>query len=204
MSEPALLALENLECVRDGRELFRSLSLRLHGRELVSLEGANGAGKSTLLRCVAGLYPDYAGELEVAPFVYAGHKTGLCGHLTTAENLEFLQCLDACDDTDAQALAPLCDNLGQALVEVGLAGYDDVRCNALSAGQARRVGLARLLLSQAPLWLLDEPLTALDSAGADLLGALLQRHLQAGGSAVCATHQALPAAATTTLHLARA
>ncbi len=189
-----LLKVADLECVRDGRLLFRDLHLQLGCGELLSLQGANGAGKSTLLRCIAGLYPDFEGSLVSAPLVYSGHKAGLCAALSTAENLQFLAGLEHARQMPAVELlaGPAAASVVDALVCVGLAGYEDVRCSALSAGQLRRVGLARLLLSQAPLWLLDEPLTALDQAGVELLGAVLARHLEAGGGAVCATHQRLP------------
>lgn len=204
----ALLTLEGLECVRDGRALFRGLTTTLRAGELLSLQGANGAGKSTLLRALAGLYPDYTGELHASALVYSGHKVGVSGHLTTSENLQFLLGLsnpgsgDLGDDAEhEQSIVPLAQNISAALAAVGLVGYEDVRCNALSAGQLRRVGLARLLLASEPLWLLDEPLTALDPAGAQLLGRVLDQHTQAGGGAVCATHQDLPATTHRTLLL---
>lgn len=203
----AVLRMNELECVRDGRALFRGLSTMLAPGELMALRGANGAGKSTLLRALAGLYPDYSGTLQTAAFVYGGHKAGVSGHLSTRENLQFLLGFSCAGTLAADAeeriapLAPLASDIPAALAEVGLAGYEDVRCNALSAGQLRRVGLARLLLADAPLWLLDEPLTALDPEGAALLGQVLNRHTAAGGAAVCATHQELPATTHRTLLL---
>jgi len=205
-----LIHIDALECIRDGRALFSGLTLTLHSGELLALRGANGAGKSTLLRALAGLYPDYTGTLATAAFVYGGHKPGVSGHLSTAENLQFL--LGLSNDVLARAagpnnpaagvrLKPLAESISAALVAVGLAGYEDVRCNALSAGQLRRVGLARLLLACEPVWLLDEPLTALDPAGAKLLGNFLDNHIAAGGGAVCATHQELPCAAHRSLLL---
>ena len=213
-----LLAADSLCCIRDGRVLFEQLDVSLRSGELLALLGANGAGKSTLLRCMAGLYPDYEGELRLAPFVYVGHKAGLCGHLSTQENLQFLREMHAASPTplpgdepsqdanpqDANqdgAKQPLCSDVAEALEQVGLAGYEFTRCNALSAGQARRVVLARLLLCAAPLWLLDEPLTALDRSGIDLFGAVLERHLNAGGGAICATHQTLPVQSVSVLEL---
>lgn len=199
MSMPrALVSMDSLECVRDGRALFSGLTTTLEGGELLALQGANGAGKSTLLRALAGLYPDYTGELRTSAFVYSGHKAGVSGHLSTTENLRFLVGLASHDEHPLEPLAPSID---RALADVGLAGYEEVRCNELSAGQLRRVGLARLLLASEPLWLLDEPLTALDPAGAQLLGRVLDQHTQAGGAAVCATHQSLPATTHRTLLL---
>ena len=193
-----LMWMDSLECVRDGRALFSGLTITLESGELLSLQGANGAGKSTLLRALAGLYPDYTGQLHTSAFVYSGHKAGVSGHLSTSENLQFLVGLSS---ENAEPLEPLAPTIAGALADVGLAGYEDVRCNELSAGQLRRVGLARLLLASEPLWLLDEPLTALDPAGAQLLGRVLDRHTQAGGAAVCATHQSLPATTHRTLLL---
>lgn len=188
-----LLDIRDFECVRDGRLLFSNLQIRLDSMQVIALQGANGAGKSTLLRCIAGLYPDFSGSFDVAPLIYSGHKAGLSGSLTTWENLQFLCSLDgqaaqANRLLDTAAAASIED----ALAHVGLAGYEEVRCSALSAGQLRRVGLARLLLSRAPVWLLDEPLTALDQAGIALLGAVLEHHQRSGGGAICATHQPLP------------
>ena len=202
ISQP-LLVVDKLACVRDGRVLFEQLDFELGAAEAVALQGANGAGKSTLLRCIADLYPDYEGSVSAAPLIYSGHKAGLCSQLSTAENLEFLFGLDSSRENSQRTQDSVCadqsllsdpikDSVEEALAAVGLSGYEDVRCAALSAGQLRRVGLARLLTSRAPLWLLDEPLTALDQAGADLLGRVLARHLESGGSAICATHQDLP------------
>ena len=203
-SDKALLQVDDLECVRDGRVLFRQLQLRLDPGQVVSLEGANGAGKSTLLRCIAGLYPDYSGEITSAPLLYCGHKPGMCGQLSTLENLEFLSRIDARGAAHSNVGLDKADesSLIEALETVGLEGYESVRCASLSAGQLRRVGLARLLVSRAPVWLLDEPLTALDKSGARLLGRVLSHHVERGGSAVCATHQALPFDNCITLDLA--
>jgi len=203
-ADKALLQVDDLECVRDGRVLFSQLQLRLDPGQVVSLEGANGAGKSTLLRCIAGLYPDYSGEISSAPLLYCGHKPGMCGQLSTIENLRFLSHIDAPGATpsDVGLNRAEVNSLTEALESVGLAGYESVRCASLSAGQLRRVGLARLLVSRAPLWLLDEPLTALDKPGSRLLGRVLAQHVERGGSAVCATHQTLPFDNCITLDLA--
>ncbi len=210
-SSQPLLVVRDLECVRDGRVLFSGLRLQARQAEVISLLGANGAGKSTLLRCIAGLYPDFEGTIATARFVYSGHKPGLSGALSTSENLTYLMGLDggladlSGQETqvrlEAPAVAPMADSVDSALAAVGLVGYEDVRCASLSAGQLRRVGLARLLLSRAPLWLLDEPLTALDEAATDLLGRVLLQHVEGGGAAVCATHQHLPVANYTSVEL---
>ena len=215
-SQPLLVA-RDLECARDGRILFSALQLQVQQAEVISLQGANGAGKSTLLRCIAGLYPDFEGAVTAAHFVYSGHKPGFSGLLSTSENLTYLVELDrgrAEGEGEAEAegaktrmplrgpdVSPLAASVDEALAAVGLLGYEAVRCASLSAGQLRRVGLARLLLSVAPLWLLDEPLTALDEAGSDLLGRILLKHLERGGGAICATHQRLPLTDYTSVQL---
>lgn len=179
-----LLRIEALACERDGRTLFAGLSLALPAGEALELRGPNGSGKSTLLRAVAGLYPDVRGTLEAADSLYLGHRAGLSARLTAAENLTWYRALAG---TAGAATLPV----AEALCRVGMAGYEDALCQQLSAGQQRRVGLARLLVCHAPLWLLDEPLTALDQSGAALVRALVAEHLGAGGAALCATHQAL-------------
>jgi len=210
-SSQPLLVVRDLECTRDGRILFSALRFELEQSEVISLQGANGAGKSTLLRCIAGLYPDFEGSVSAARFAYFGHKPGLSGALSTSENLSYLAGfeigLTEADEDDsygvlgAPSVSPLADSVDDALSAVGLQGYENVRCANLSAGQLRRVGLARLLLSRSPLWLLDEPLTALDDAGAQLLGRLLLQHTESGGGAVCATHQPLPLENYTSIEL---
>ncbi len=188
-----LVAAHNLECERDERTLFAGLELQLDAGELIELRGPNGAGKSTLLRCISGLYPDFQGQLTAGPLLYQGHKPGFNERLSPVENLDWFARLQSHADG---LLEPLSQNIAAALARVGLAGYEAVPCATLSAGQLRRVGIARLLLSPKPLWLLDEPLTALDAAAVELLLEVLQAHLDAQGGAICATHQplALPAA----------
>ena len=184
LSAPAsantLLSFEQLGCQRDGRWLFRDLSLTLDAGECLELEGPNGSGKSTLLRIIAGLYPDFTGTLRVGDGLYLGHRPGIGAMLTAEENLRWYAALQGGTATIAGALS-----------RVGLAGFERVSCQQMSAGQQRRVGLARLLLGGAPLWLLDEPMTALDAAGQRLVQGLIEAHLAGGGAAVCATHQPL-------------
>jgi heme exporter protein A len=183
VAEP-LLALGGFGCERDGRWLFRNLTLELLPGECLELVGPNGSGKSTLLRAITGLYPEFVGTLRVAGCLYLGHRPGISGLLTAAENLRWYAALQG------GGQGALC-SVTEALEQVGMAGYDNVLCQQLSAGQQRRVGLARLLLGGGRLWLLDEPLTALDSAGQQLVRGLLDGHLARGGAAVCATHQPL-------------
>ena len=194
-----LAQLQRLSCVRDDRELFAELDLRLDAGELVELRGPNGSGKSTLLRILAGLFPDYAGELTTAQALYCGHKPGLAGALTPVENLAWYLRLDGGDLPRREYR----HKIETVLAEVGLAGYEDVPCVALSAGQLRRVMLGRLRLARRSLWLLDEPLTALDDAGCALLRATLAAQLDQGGGVICATHQALDIDRARVLSLAR-
>jgi len=179
-----LLTGRGLRCERDGRLLFDALSIELHAGEIVELTGPNGSGKTTLLRILAGLSSDFDGAVERhGRLSYIGHRGGLNPQLTALENLRWYAVIEGYDATDAQLL--------QLLAEVGLAGYEETPCQQLSAGQQRRAALARLGFDGGGVWLLDEPLTALDDAGAGVVRALLARHCVAGGSALCATHQPL-------------
>ncbi len=188
-----LLRIEGLGCERDGRLLFGGLDLILDAGECLELKGPNGSGKSTLLRAVAGLYPDYTGTIQAAQSLYFGHRPGVSAVLTAEENLRWY--------------AALCPGRGtgtvtDVLARVGMAGYERVACQHMSAGQQRRVALARLALCAAPLWLLDEPLTALDASGQSLVRALIADQLGRGGAVVCATHQSLEVSGTRVLELA--
>ncbi len=180
----ALLTGRGLRCERDGRLLFDALDLDIEGGAIVELTGPNGSGKTTLLRCLAGLTGDFDGSVErFAPISYIGHRGGLNAQLTPLENLRWYAAVEG---------APASAAMLQALLEqVGLAGCALTPCQQLSAGQQRRAALARLGFVSAPLWLLDEPLTALDESGCALVRDLLQAHRAAGGAAVCATHQPL-------------
>ena len=185
-----LLTTADLSCERDGRMLFSDLHITLSAGECLQVMGPNGSGKSTLLRCVAGLFPDFDGTVEAEPALYLGHKLGISLLLSAEENLRWYQGL-------AGQAAPV----AEVLERVGMAGYERVVCQRLSAGQQRRVGLARLLICNSPLWLLDEPLTALDEAGHRLVTGLITDHLASGGGAFCATHQPLSVPQAGTLEL---
>lgn len=182
--EKDLLVAENIRCAAGGRVLFDDLSLIVRRGDLVEIRGSNGSGKSTLLRCLVGLHEPDAGDIHrTVDRLYIGHRAGICGRMTPVENLRWLVGI-----TNARADAETNET---ALARVGLGDARHDVCDSLSAGQQRRVALARLLVSPAPLWILDEPLTALDDAGRDLVGELLASHRTSGGAAVCATHQAL-------------
>ena len=178
------LVVSGLGCVREGRRLFRDLHLTLDPGDCVALIGPNGSGKSTLLRCIAGLYPDYEGSIEAAELSYLGHRPGVSPGLPVLENLRWYAALTGATDVHEQALLA-------RLEAVGLAGYEDVLCARLSAGQQRRVALARLGLDPSPLWLLDEPFTALDTGGQALVRQLMEAHRVQGGAVLVATHQDL-------------
>lgn len=175
-----LLRLEKLSCERDGRLLFDGLHLTVSGGECLELRGPNGSGKSTLLRAILGLFPDVTGTIEASECLYLGHRLGLNGLLTAEENLCWYR-----------ALQPGGGDVAEALARVGMAGYERVPCQHMSAGQQRRVALARLLVGAAPLWLLDEPFTALDAQGQGLVRALIAEQLDREAAVICATHQAL-------------
>jgi heme exporter protein A len=185
-----------LACSRGLATLFRDLSFSVTAGEWVALRGPNGSGKTTLLRCVAGLTRADAGEVlwdgadirryeasYRADLLYAGHLAGINDDLNAEENLRSSLALR---DIDAAS-----DAVRTALAEAGLDRHRLLPARRLSAGQRRRIGLARLALDPAPFWALDEPLTALDDAGARHFERLLERHLERGGLALIAAHGAL-------------
>jgi heme exporter protein A len=189
-SSPApILTLEadRLACRRGGRLIFSELSFRLGPGEAIALTGRNGAGKSSLLAMLCGrLRPEagtirIAGAADVAPVELShvvGHRDGLKTALTAQENLAFAQAL-----LGDPALSP-----GEALAAVGLPHVARLPVGYLSAGQRRRVALARLLVSRRPFWLLDEPMAALDVAAQTMLTGLMRAHLSDGGAILAATH----------------
>ncbi|NCH12751.1 cytochrome c biogenesis heme-transporting ATPase CcmA [Cronobacter sakazakii] len=187
-----MLEARNLACLRDERLLFRALSFRVSPGEIVHLTGANGAGKTSLLRLLVGLARPEEGEVywrgeplahQRSAFhqelLWLGHLPGIKSALTADENLAFYH-----PQTRREAR-------WQALAAIGLGGYEDLPVEQLSAGQQRRVALARLWLSEASLWVLDEPLTALDAAGVATLTRRLEAHAARGGTVIVTTHQPL-------------
>jgi heme exporter protein A len=197
MSSQQRLVGERLACERGGREVFRDVSFTLEAGRALALVGPNGAGKSSLLRLTAGLVRPVAGSLKLEGFDpelsvheqahYLGHLDALKPALTVAENLDFW--------IDALGGAPGVSR-DAALDQVALARLADLPAQYLSAGQRRRLALARLLVVHRPLWLLDEPTTALDVASQARLFELIAAHLAAGGLVMAATHQPLPVATT--------
>jgi heme exporter protein A len=179
-----LLAAQSLGLVRGGRALFSKLSFDVCAGQLWQIEGANGAGKTSLLRILCGL-SRYGFEGRVqrqVPQLYIGHQAAVKALLSPRENLALHV---SGDDRQTD------DRIESALERVGLCGYEDVPSHTLSAGQQRRVNLARLFLSAAPVWLLDEPFTAIDRAGVEELQNRLVSHVAAGGAVVLTSHQAL-------------
>ena len=183
-----------LTCVRDGRVLFNELNLRLEAGEILQVEGANGAGKTSLLRILCGLAQPREGtvywqgkninhyrSVYYRELLYIGHNPGVKQELTPLENLHFLRALKG---RGGEHMA-----IDRALEQVGLYGYEDVTVRTLSAGQRRRVALARLWLSQGCLWVLDEPFTAIDRNGIRNLETQLMHHVQCGGMVIITSHQ---------------
>lgn len=182
------LRVSNLTAVRSGRLIFADLSFDLASGEAMAVVGPNGSGKSTLLRLIAELLPAEAGSVTldggeegepVAERVhYLGHRDPLKPSLTARETLQFWQSLLGAPRMTADA----------ALERVNLAHAIDLPSGYLSAGQRRRLSLARLLISHRPLWLLDEPSAALDRVSSELFEALVDEHLRSGGLVMAATH----------------
>jgi len=190
-----MLEAESLACERGGRLLFKSLAFALAPGTLLRVAGPNGAGKTSLLRILCGLARPVAGrvlwsgenahalgEEYTRRLLYLGHLSAIKEDLTPRENLRFALRLSG--------LEPPPEAFGAALARLGLAGREDVPARYLSQGQKRRAALARLALAQPlPLWILDEPLAALDVHAIDTVIALLNAQLDAGGIVVLTTHQ---------------
>jgi heme exporter protein A len=192
----APLCAEGLECIRGDRLLFSGLNLTLSPGQLLQVEGANGAGKTSLLRVLAGLSRPAEGEVRwrgldiqhhrasyFTEMVYMGHAPGLKAELSPLENLRVSVALRGRMADEAR--------IDDALARVGLRGFEDVPARGLSAGQKQRTALCRLLLDPVPLWILDEPFTALDVRGIALVRELLEFHLANGGMALMTSHHAL-------------
>jgi heme exporter protein A len=191
----SLLQVQSLFCERDERVLFSELNFSVRAGHLLQVLGSNGSGKTTLLRIICGLNDSYEGnifwrgrpvreqrETFLASLLYIGHRVGVNRILTPRENLRWSASLHTPVDDE---------RIDSALARVGLKAFEDVPCRNLSAGQNQRVSLARLLISPATLWILDEPFTTLDVYGVRELEQLLAEHIARGGAALVTTHHRL-------------
>ncbi len=191
MSNDVSLEIRNLECIRDDRVLFSQLNFTIDPHQALILEGDNGCGKTSLLRILCGIRLPDQGQVIWADepiqqsisdyyeqMVYVGHLDGIKRDLSVAENLRMGTALGRCSELTIE----------DALQQVSLPGYEDVRAQVLSAGQRRRVALASLLLKQCALWILDEPFTALDRASRKIFETIMANHLQQGGMIVLTSH----------------
>ena len=191
-----ILEVSNLGCVRGDRRLFSGLNLSVSPGTYIQLTGPNGSGKTSLLRILCGLLAPAEGEIKwnganirslgeeyVADVTYLGHRHGVKEELSALENLRITNALNGVEVSIERALA--------VLKEMGLAGRESLPARLLSEGQRRRVGLARLLVCNTELWLLDEVLTSLDKGAVALVRSLIENHLNGGGIAIVATHQEL-------------
>ncbi|MDP1718163.1 MAG: cytochrome c biogenesis heme-transporting ATPase CcmA [Burkholderiales bacterium] len=198
-----MLEAANLECVRGDRTLFSGLSLSLNPGELLRVAGTNGSGKTSLLRILCGLLSPTHGEVRWQggnigslreeywkEIIYLGHSSAVKDGLTAMENLMISCTLAGMTIDHEQARA--------ALRCFGLAECEDLPAKVLSQGQRRRVSLARLILSdKLPLWILDEPFTALDTAAVDYMQTLIAEHVARGATVVLTTHQEAQIASAT-------
>ena len=188
----AKLSGHDLTLIRGERCLFQGLSFALNPGELLLLEGQNGSGKTSLMRAIAGMLSLESGEVRWndepilgqrqafhGALVWLAHRTGLKGDLTMLENLRFEASLRAQSNADHNAVFD----------RLGISRLKNLPLRSLSAGQQRRVALARMLLADVPLWLMDEPFTNLDREGRKLVMDLTTEHLGRGGMCVMAAHQ---------------
>jgi len=191
MQTQATYSLEGrgLSCIRDDRVLFEELAFELVSGQVLLLEGKNGSGKTSLLRILCGFREPDAGKIHwcgeavkdsqfYADMAYVGHLDGIKKELTVLENLKMSLALSSSGRY----------SIDQALTKVHLSGYDDVLVQALSAGQKRRLSLARLLITENVLWILDEPFTSLDRQGIALIESLMAEHCASGGMIVLTSH----------------
>ncbi|MDP8080124.1 cytochrome c biogenesis heme-transporting ATPase CcmA [Phocoenobacter skyensis] len=197
MSNNNQLKVVQLCCQRGNKRLFSHLDFCWNAGDFVQVEGHNGIGKTSLLRILVGLAQPLSGEIfwnnckihknreeYHHNLLYLGHLAGIKQELTAWENLQFYQKVTDCKQGD--------DILWDVLQKVGLFGREDIIASQLSAGQQKRIALARLWLSNAPLWILDEPFNAIDKQGVQVLTQLFEQHTQKGGIVILTSHQAIP------------
>ncbi|OGS90813.1 MAG: heme ABC transporter ATP-binding protein CcmA [Gallionellales bacterium GWA2_60_18] len=196
-----MLEVSNLACSRGDHRLFSGLSFTLHPGQIMQVQGANGSGKTSLLRTLCGfLMPDEGtvswcgGDIREqddeyhAAMLYLGHSNAIKDELSALENLRISTGLSGGELNEKDAVA--------ALRRMGLRGRERLPCKALSQGQRRRVALARLLVSDARLWILDEPLTALDVGAVAMIEEMIAEHLARQGAVIFTTHQPMQVAGT--------
>jgi heme exporter protein A len=190
----------DLTCIRGDRTLFSGIHFSLDAGALMQVGGSNGSGKTSLLRMLCGLAAPAHGEIRwggteirslggayYGAMTYLGHLSGVKGDLTALENLRISSMLGGAEIDENKA--------HDALQKMGLGGRELLPAKVLSQGQRRRVNLARLLVCDTVLWILDEPLTALDAAAVKLMQGVMERHLEKGGMIVMTTHQEIEIAA---------
>lgn len=204
------LVVANLELKRGSRTIVRDLSFAVAGGEALLLTGANGAGKTTLIRALAGLLRPASGEIRLdggdaerevpEQCHYVGHLNSIKASLTAAENLAFW----ADYLGDERGARPPAERIEAALDALNLTELADIPAGYMSAGQKRRLGLARLVVAARPVWLLDEPTVSLDKASVQLLAKVVDTHVAGGGIVVAATHLDLGLAAPRELNLSPA
>ena len=191
----SLFKAENLECTRRDNILFQDINFQLGDGDLLQFDGVNGSGKSSLMQICTGLMQPTEGAIywndesindcryEFQRNVcYVGHHNAVKAGLTALENMQVMHALSGSkDQPDYETI----------LEQVGLPGMEDVSLNRMSAGQQRRIGLTRIFMTRAKLWLLDEPFNALDKHGKEIIETLIVQHCRNGGMAIFATHQAM-------------
>ena len=195
-NEPALLSATNLTCIREERLLFEQLMIEINAGDIVQIEGPNGSGKTSLLRILAGLSQPFEGDVFYKNqlitdsreefhqnLLYLGHLPGVKGEMTAQENLNF--------NLTLHGLHINSNEIEETLSRVNLTGFEDSLASHLSAGQHRRISLARLYNSTADIWILDEPFTAIDKQGVQSLEQLFKAHIKQGGCVILTTHQDL-------------
>ena len=201
-----MLEVKELACTRGEQLLFESVSFKLAGGELLQVQGPNGSGKTTLLRALCGFIQPTTGvvrwrdeniselgEEYLSKIIYLGHLNAIKDELNPLENL--------CISSELSGY-PVSISTGMAVLKrMGLRGRETFPVKALSQGQRRRVALARLLLSNAPLWILDEPLTALDVGAVTLIQEMIEVHLGKRGMVIFTTHQPLQVSGIETRYL---
>ncbi len=195
----------NLECIRRDNILFQGLNIDLEDGGLLQVDGVNGSGKSSLLQMCCGLIQASEGEISwngedivncryqfQSDISYFGHSNGVKAGLTARENMTVMHALAGTSSSI---------DYSSILERIGLTGMEDVLSSRMSAGQKRRLGLARLFMSQAKLWLLDEPFNALDKHGKAVIERIIVQHCSAGGMAIFATHQTMEIAGYPLQHI---